>query len=93
MARNKTDLEKQPQSIEAEEAVLGAMLASKDAVNKVTQWLPSADYFYKNVNATIFSCMLKLEEKGEPIDAVSVVEQLKKDKKLIMYRFIILLNS
>jgi len=82
MARSKTNLEKQPQSIEAEEAVLGSMLTSKEAVNKVAQWLPSADYFYKGLHATIFSCMLKLEDKGEPIDAVSVAEQLKKEKKL-----------
>ena len=41
MARNKTDLEKQPQSIEAEEAVLGSMLTSKEAVSKVIQWILS----------------------------------------------------
>ena len=82
MARNKTDLEKQPQSIEAEEAVLGSMLTSKEAVSKVTQWINTADCFYKDVHAKIFSCMLALEEQGEPIDSVSVAEQLNKEKKL-----------
>ena len=82
MARNKTDLEKQPQSIEAEEAVLGSMLTSKEAVSKVIQWIRTADCFYKDVHAKIFSCMLALEKQGEPIDSVSVAEQLKKEKKL-----------
>jgi Replicative DNA helicase len=82
MARNKTDLEKQPQSIEAEEAVLGSMLTSKEAVSKVIQWIRTADCFYKDVHAKIFSCMLALEKQGEPIDSVSVAERLKKEKKL-----------
>ena len=82
MARNKTDLEKQPQSIEAEEAVLGSMLTSKEAVSKVTQWVNTPDCFYKDVHAKIFSCMLALEKQGEPIDSVSVAERLKKEKKL-----------
>ena len=82
MARNKTDLEKQPQSIEAEEAVLGSMLTSKEAVSKVTQWVNTPDCFYKDVHAKIFSCMLALEKQGEPIDSVSVSERLKKEKKI-----------
>ena len=82
MATSKSNLEKQPQSREAEEAVLGSMLISKEAVSKTLQWLPSADYFYIDNHVKIFSCMLNLFENGEPIDAVSVVEELKKEKKL-----------
>ena len=41
MANNKTkeNLNLQPQSIEAEQAVLGAMLSSKDAISKALQWV------------------------------------------------------
>ena len=82
MATIKSKLEKQPQSREAEVAVLGSMLISKEAVSKTLQWLPSADYFYIDNHVKIFSCMLNLFENGEPIDAVSVAEELKKEKKL-----------
>ena len=82
MAKNKIDLAAQPQAIEAEQAVLGSMLISKDAVSKSLQWLPASNYFYKDAHAKIFSCMIDLFDKGDPIDAISVVDQLKKKKEL-----------
>jgi replicative DNA helicase len=57
------------------------MLASKEAVSKTIQWL-TPDHFYKNGNGQIFSTMLNLFEKGEPIDTVSVIDLLKKNKEL-----------
>ena len=72
MATSKSNLEKQPQSREAEEAVLGSMLISKEAVSKTLQWLPSADYFYIDNHVKIFSCMLNLFENGEPIGNIFV---------------------
>ncbi|MFH1853510.1 MAG: replicative DNA helicase [Candidatus Neomarinimicrobiota bacterium] len=71
----------QPQSLEAEQAVLGSMLTSREAVSKVLQWLDE-DHFYKGSHVHIFRCMQKLFDEGEPIDTVSVVERLKKDKQL-----------
>ena len=82
MAKNKTNLTAQPQAIEAEQAVLGSMLISKDAVSKSLQWLPSANYFYKEAHSKIYSCMIDLFDRGDPIDAISVVDQLKKKKEL-----------
>ena len=82
MAKNKElELHAQPQALEAEQAVLGSMLTSKEAVSKAMQWV-SADQFYKDAHVRIFSCMVNLFEKGEPIDAVSVVDRLKKKKDL-----------
>ncbi len=82
MAKNKElKLNTQPQALEAEEAVLGSMLTSKEAVSKAMQWV-SADQFYKDAHVRIFSCMVNLFEKGEPIDAISVVDRLKKKKDL-----------
>jgi replicative DNA helicase len=77
----KIELKGQPQSIEAEEAVLGSMLMTKEAVSKALQWL-KPNMFYKDKHAKIASCMVELFEKGEPIDAISVVDRLKKKNEL-----------
>ena len=82
MAKNTKELAAQPQAIEAEQAVLGSMLISKDAVSKSLQWLPASTYFYKDAHAKIFSCMIDLFDRGDPIDSISVVDQLKKKKEL-----------
>jgi len=71
----------QPHSSEAEVAVLGSMLSSKEAVSKTIQWL-RAEHFYKDSHGKIFSAMLNLFEKGKPIDTISVIEILKKNKDL-----------
>ena len=82
MADNQKDiLNVQPHSDEAEIAVLGSMLASKEAVSKTIQWL-TPEHFYKNSNSKIFSTMIYLFDKGDPIDTVSVIDVLKKNKDL-----------
>ena len=75
------ELKGQPQSLEAEQAVLGSMLTSKEAVAKALQWL-KPNMFYKDAHAKIASSMVDLFEKGEPVDAVSVVNILKKKDEL-----------
>ena len=83
MANNKTDqnLNLQPQSIDAEQAVLGAMLSSKDAISKALQWVRS-HHFYKESHSKIFLVMSDLFDKGEPIDTISVINKLKKNKQI-----------
>lgn len=71
----------QPHSMEAEQAVLGSMLTSREAVSKVIQWL-EYDHFYKEDHIQIFRCMIELFDGGEPIDTVSLVDRLKKNKQL-----------
>ncbi len=80
-ANNNQILNVQPHSDDAEVAVLGSMLASKEAVSKTIQWL-SPEHFYKDGNGKIYSTMLKLFDTGEPIDTVSVIVLLKKNKDL-----------
>ena len=79
---NKDILNVQPHSDEAEQALLGCMLTSKDAVNIVYENRIKSEYFYKNSHSLIFSAMSELNEKQEPIDTVSVVDVLTKSKDL-----------
>ncbi len=70
-----------PQSIEAEQSVLGAMLIDVEAIAKAIQWL-SPPHFYKDSHAIIFRAILKLFNNTKKVDTVTVIEQLKKDKQL-----------
>ena len=62
----------------AEQSVLGAILIDKDAMVDVAEFLRPM-HFYKDSHAKIFDAMMVLYEAHEPIDAVSVTAQLKKD--------------
>lgn len=64
-----------PQNLEAEESILGALMIDKDAIFKITDVIQAAD-FYKPANARIFETILKLFEKHEPIDILSVTNKL-----------------
>jgi len=77
MADQTTDLRKvPPQNLEAERAVLGAILMDNEAVYTVMEILePSA--FYQPSHRLIFSTMLDLSERGEPIDIVTLVDRLR----------------
>ncbi|MEE2876402.1 MAG: replicative DNA helicase [Candidatus Neomarinimicrobiota bacterium] len=70
-----------PQALEAEEAVLGAMLTSKDAVSRALEIL-LPEHFYKEAHRRIFDAMHDLFNQGEPVDAVSIINELKKRKQL-----------
>src|SRR5262245_13466134 len=64
-----------PQNLEAEESVLGAMLLSTTAVGTVSELLDAGD-FYRERHATIFRAMLGLWAKGEPVDAITLSDEL-----------------
>ena len=70
-----------PASIEAEQAVLGAMLLKPDAVTTAAEEL-TADDFYRETHRLIFEAMMQLKERTEPVDLVTLTEQLKKADKL-----------
>ena len=69
-----------PHSIEAEEALLGSALLSRDASNRLMEEIKSQD-FYSPTNQTIFDAMKELFDSGKPIDSVTVSEVVFKDKK------------
>ena len=81
-SKKENNINLQPQSIEAEEAVLGGMMIDDSAANKAIGLLRSSHYFYKDAHRKIFDAMLVLSEKSDPIDTVSVSNELKKKKLL-----------
>ncbi|MBA2382870.1 MAG: replicative DNA helicase [Chloroflexi bacterium] len=70
-----------PQSLEAEQSVLGAILIDRDAVVEVAEFLRPAD-FYRQANGKIFEAVLELFERREPIDIVTVSEALERSNEL-----------
>ena len=70
-----------PQDVEAEKAVLGAILIENEVLNSVLEILDAND-FYRETHRIIFKAMLDLYEKHEAIDLITLVDSLKKDNKL-----------
>ncbi len=70
-----------PHNAEAEQSVLGAILLSKDAVSEVADVL-KADHFYNKHHSDIYEAMVKLYDQRDPIDLLTLSDQLKKGKKL-----------
>lgn len=65
-----------PQNLEAERSVLGALMIDKNAIIKIVDFLVDSD-FYKKQNQLIFTSIVELFKKGEPIDLLSVSNRLK----------------
>ena len=70
-----------PNIVEAEAAVLGCILINSESMSQAMQIVDEKD-FYNPSNATIYENMLLLFENNKTIDYISVIEQLKKNKKL-----------
>lgn len=66
-----------PNSLEAEQSVLGSMMLDKDAIVTVTEMLKSDD-FYKETNAEIHEAIIALYDRNEPVDLITLMEELKK---------------
>jgi replicative DNA helicase len=67
-----------PQAIDLEEVVLGAMMIDKKGVDEVIDIL-TPEAFYKESHQLIFQSIFSLFQKSEPIDLLTVSNQLKKD--------------
>lgn len=70
-----------PQDVAAEQSVLGAMLLSKDAIADVVENLRAQD-FYRPAHETIYDVVLDLYGRGEPVDAITVADELSKRGEL-----------
>jgi len=65
-----------PQSLEAEESVLGGILLDNTAMDRAVEFV-SPDDFYRETHRKIMRAMLELNQRGEPIDLVTLSDALK----------------
>ena len=65
-----------PQNIEAEQSLLGGLLIDPEAINKVVDIVGSND-FYRSAHGTVFSTIVDLYEKNEPVDIITISSALK----------------
>ncbi len=70
-----------PQNLDAEESVLGAMMLSPGAIGAASEILDARD-FYRESHAKIFRAALALYAKGEPVDAITLVDELEERGEL-----------
>src|SRR3989344_982053 len=70
-----------PQNIEAENSVLGALMLDKQAIIQVADILAPQDFYHPG-NSKIYEAILKLYEKHQPVDILSVTADLK-DKGIL----------
>jgi replicative DNA helicase len=66
-----------PQNLEAEQSVLGSMLIDRDAVMAVSNLIRAED-FYSDKHQQLYNAMLLLFNRGEPIDLITLQDELRK---------------
>jgi replicative DNA helicase len=72
-----------PQSIEAEQSVLGAVLLSDQTLGALTIEVGlRPEDFYRPAHGAIYAAMLALNERSEPVDRLTVTEKLKQEGRL-----------
>ncbi|CAN5431274.1 replicative DNA helicase [soil metagenome] len=69
-----------PQALDLEINILGAILIDNDVLNKIQEIL-DVKYFYSKKNSFVYQAILNLSEKAEPVDPVTLIEELKKIKR------------
>ncbi len=65
-----------PQSKEAEQSVLGSMIIDKEAIFSAAELLTEQD-FYSSAHKKIYNAILSLSDKGEPVDLITLSEELQ----------------
>lgn len=70
-----------PHNLDAEQSVLGAMMMDPDAVMKAMEVLRQGD-FYRDAHKLIFQVILDLTDRGEPVDLITVSEELRQRNAL-----------
>src|SRR6185295_12985664 len=71
-----------PHNLEAEESLLGAMMLSREAITAAVEAHIESGDFYKPAHGVIYDAALSLHARGEPIDPVSVAEDLRRSGHL-----------
>lgn len=70
-----------PQAVDVEMAVLGSMLLEKEAIAKAIEILDE-NAFYKPAHQQIYSAMIGLFERSEPVDLITLIEELRRRAQL-----------
>jgi replicative DNA helicase len=71
-----------PHNLDAERAVLGAvLLEGREALPRVVEVLTPSD-FYTEVHRVVYATMLRLFERGEPVDLITLTEELRREDQL-----------
>ncbi|GIM28956.1 replicative DNA helicase [Clostridium polyendosporum] len=70
-----------PQSIEAEQSVLGSMIIDRQAIAQAAESLTGED-FYRDAHKVIFSSIVEMFQRDEAVDLVTLLEYLKSTDKL-----------
>lgn len=70
-----------PQNIEAEQAVLGAVFLSPDALADAMEFVEAKD-FYRRAHQLLFQAMIDLNDDGEAIDVLTVNNRLEMNNQL-----------
>ncbi|GAB4269400.1 MAG: replicative DNA helicase [Candidatus Promineifilaceae bacterium] len=70
-----------PHNLEAEEAVLGALLIDPDAIFDVAGFL-RPEHFYRNANRWVYEAILSLSDRREPVDLVTLTDELRRHEQL-----------
>ena len=70
-----------PHSVESEQSILGSIILDKDAIITVAETILPGD-FYKEAHKIIYESMLKLNNNNEPIDLITLIEELRKEGHL-----------
>ncbi len=73
----KIDTSLLPHSLEAEQAVLGAILVDADALHRVVEYIEKSSFFYKRSHQLIYESFLALFNKNENIDTLTASQHLK----------------
>src|SRR5258707_4728482 len=67
-----------PHNLEAEESLLGAMMLSREAITAAVEARLEPVDFYKPAHGSIFEAAYGLHTRGEPVDPVTVAEELRR---------------
>ena len=70
-----------PQNLEAEEAVLGALMIEKGSM-PIVQEILRPESFYKEAHRIIYETIITLDGRGDPVDLLTVTNELRKVSKL-----------
>ncbi|MBL7856566.1 MAG: replicative DNA helicase [Cyclobacteriaceae bacterium] len=70
-----------PQALDLEDAVLGALMLEKNALNAVVEFL-KPEHFYSDAHKEIYTAIIDLFKASEPVDMRTVVNQLRKNGKI-----------